>query len=417
MVSDRRVTTTPESKTLRRIYVVACASRIAVALLAYILTTYTNLGVVEDAQFYEQVGFEISRAWLSGTLIDTSDFGHGAETAKLLVLLIAVFYYALDGVRALPVLLVLYSAVTALAPLYVYRIARLLKASASAAQAAGWLVALSPVFVFWSGSLYKEGGTLLILAVAVYHTLRLQSRWHARSVAMLLICIGALWGLRYYLAILLLAASALSLGWRRVSSAPSRGPGMSWTRPSLMLIAFVAVMLSLAVNERMDNVLVENDRGLLVELDVRRAGSAREAASGYLPDSRISTPQEALTYFPVGLAYFLAVPLPWQLGSFRQNLIIPENAFWLALYPLVVAGAIRALRRNGPGTMLIVATTLGMCAVYALLSANIGTTYRMRSQVWLLWAPFAALGWEAVRARWHTPRVDMRRMRTRERWR
>ena len=404
-------------RTTRRLYGWAFVIRALVGFLAYALTIYGDLPIVEDARFYEQIGYEVADDWLSGKSVDFDSLPEGVQTARLLVTAIAVFYFVTGGVRALPVLLVVYSAVTALVPIYVYRVARALDAPESVARRAGWLVTLSPAFVFWSGSLYKEGGTLLILAVAVYHTLRLQSRWHARSVAVLLLCIAALWGLRYYLAILLLAASALSLGWRRVSSAPSRGPGMSWTRPSLMLIAFVAVMLSLAVNERMDNVLVENDRGLLVELDVRRAGSAREAASGYLADSRISTPQEALTYFPVGLAYFLAVPLPWQLGSFRQNLIIPENAFWLALYPLVVAGAIRALRRNGPGTMLIVATTLGMCAVYALLSANIGTTYRMRSQVWLLWAPFAALGWEAVRARWHTPRVDMRRMRTRERWR
>jgi hypothetical protein len=106
-----------------------------------------------------------------------------------------------------------------------------------------------------------------------------------------------------------------------------------------------------------------------------------------------------LQYFPLGLFYFLTVPFPWQVGAFRQNLIIPENAFWLGLYPLVVVGIHRALKSNRPGTVFLLLTSGGMCVVYALLSANVGTTYRMRSQVWLLWAPFAAWGWEVWRER------------------
>ena len=95
----------------------------------------------------------------------------------------------------------------------------------------------------------------------------------------------------------------------------------------------------------------------------------------------------------------MTVPFPWQVGSFRQNLIIPENVFWLGLYPLIVVGIRRALKSNGPGTVFLLLMSGGMCVVYALLAANVGTTYRMRSLVWLLWAPFAAWGWEVWRER------------------
>jgi hypothetical protein len=104
-------------------------------------------------------------------------------------------------------------------------------------------------------------------------------------------------------------------------------------------------------------------------------------------------------YFPLGLFYFLTVPFPWQVDSFRHVLIIPETLFWLGLYPLMVVGIRRALKSNPPGTVFLLLMTGGMCIVYALLSANVGTTYRMRSQVWLLWAPFAAWGWEVWRER------------------
>jgi hypothetical protein len=105
-------------------------------------------------------------------------------------------------------------------------------------------------------------------------------------------------------------------------------------------------------------------------------------------------------YFPVGLLYFLFVPFPWQFGSFRQNAAIPETVLWALLYPLVAVGIIRGLRVNRPGTVVLLGLTAGMCVFYALLSGNVGTAVRMRSQVWLLWAPFAAWGWETVRQRW-----------------
>jgi len=79
--------------------------------------------------------------------------------------------------------------------------------------------------------------------------------------------------------------------------------------------------------------------------------------------------------------------------------VIPETAFWLLLYPMIGIGIIRGLRVNRPGTVLLLAATGGMCLVYALVSGNIGIAYRMRSQVWLLWAPFAAWGWEMLRER------------------
>src|SRR5262249_48798099 len=175
-------------------------------------------------------------------------------------------------------------------------------------------------------------------------------------------------------------------------------------RQAAILTVFIAVVAGLVMTESTQRILVENDKGLLVELDTRRYWSAKEAGSGYLLEETIATPADAAKYFPLGLLYFLTVPLPWQVGAIRQNLIIPENLFWLAMYPLIAIGCIRAQKNNQGGTFFILLLALGMCAVYALLAANIGTAYRMRSQVWLLMAPFAALGWDAWRQRRRTAR-------------
>lgn len=384
---------------LAKLYWSAFVVRALVGLVAYALALYSGLSVVEDAQFYEEVAYEMAQKWLSGGSVDFGTLPAGAQTAWLMVTSIAAVYYVMDGVRALPVLLVAYSAVTALVPVYVYRIARELEASRIVARRAGWLVALSPAFVFWSGSLYKDGLTLLFLSIAAYHTLRLQSGWRGRSVVILTFCVSALCGVRSYLAILLILAVALSLFLGRGSRAGQPGGMPVFVRQAAVISVFAAVIIFVGITIRAEHVLLESDEGVLVELDARRAGSAREARSGYLQEASVASPEEALQYFPVGLFYFLTVPFPWQFGAVRQNLIIPENVFWLGLYPLIVVGISRALKSNRPGTVFLLLMTAGMCVFYALLAANVGTAYRMRSQVWLLWAPFAAWGWEVWRER------------------
>ena len=388
---------------LARLYTWAFLLRALVGFLAYGLTFYADLPIVEDARFYEEVGYEVARDWLSGREVEFGTLGQGAETARPLVVAIASFYYVMGGVRALPLLLVVFSAITALVPIYVYRIARQLQMPASAARRAGWLVALSPAFVFWSGSLYKEGFTLLILSVAAFHTLELQARWRARSLVIVAVGLLSLWGLRYYLAILLTFAVGLALVWGRASGLRGQGGGALLVRQGAVVVAFVLLIVAVGITERTERVLLESDEGVLMDLDVRRAWSASSAQSGYLQDASIATPEDAVKYFPVGLVYFLTVPFPWQFGGFRQNVIIPENVFWLMLYPLIGLGIARGLKVNRAGTVFLLLVTIGMCAIYALLAANVGTAYRMRSQVWLLWAPFAAWGWELWREHWRRP--------------
>lgn len=389
----------PERRDLARIYKWAFLVRALVGLLAYALTLFTDVSFLEDALFYEEKGYAVARDWLAGRSVNLEGEAQGVQTAWLFVVVIAAFYYLADGIRILPVLFVAYSAVTALVPVYVYRIARELGASARVARGAGWLVALSPAFVFWSGSLYKEGLTLLFLSLGAYHILRLQSRWQMQSVCIAGICILGLWGVRYYLGILLAAAAIAGLAWRLGANSKESSGLSVFIRQAIFAAGFIALIVGLGASESTERLLVENEKGLLVELDTRRAGSAREAGSGYLHEESIATPEEAVRYFPLGLFYFLTVPFPWQVGALRQNLIIPENLFWLMLYPLIVVGVVRAQLSNRAGTFFVLLLTVGMCVIYALLAANVGTAYRMRSQVWLFWAPFAAWGWEVWRQR------------------
>jgi hypothetical protein len=402
-----------DARATRRLYLWAFFTRASVGLLAYVLNEYFDEPFLEDALFYEDVGYSLASDWLSGR--STGGLGllpPGAEQAWLIVAVIAVFYYILQGMRALPVLFVFYSAITAWVPCTTYRIARELGAPKMVAWRAAWLVALSPVFVFFSGTLYKEGLVLVILSVAAYHTLRLQGRWGTWSLLLVIGSVFALFALRFYLAIMMSLVITLGLVWGRRSASREKmrhAPAPVLIRQATTAVMFVALTVALGFHERAGARLAETPEGILVQIDTSREDMATSAYSGYLPGAEVSTPTQALRFFPIGLLHFLTVPLPWQWGRPRQNLVIAETAFWVLLYPIMILGIRRSLRANGGGTVFLGAVTGGMCIIYALLSGNVGTAYRMRSQVWLLWAPWAAWGWEVLREEWRRTTPVVRR--------
>lgn len=395
---------------MRRLYLQAFLVRAVVGVIVYALSEYyfdaeaQDIVLLEDARGYERIGHRIANDWLSGRPSELDDIMEGGTYGWLMVAAIAAFYYLLQGLRIVPLLLVFYSAITALVPVYTYRIASHLGASETTARKAALLVAFSPAFVFWSGTLYKEGLVLICLNLLVYHTLRLQSRWEPKALVIMSLSLLALSGLRLYLAIILsLAVSCgLLLGRRKPTRGHERPGVMPLLRQAVIVAIFISLMTAFGFKEHQERVLFETRGGVLVQLDTHRRNLATEAHSGYLIEADITRPEGAAELAAVGLFYFLTAPGPWQFGRLRQNLVIPETTFWIMLYPLIVVGMLRARRANWQGTAFLVVMTAGMCVVYALVSGNIGVAYRMRSQVWLLWAPFAAWGWEVWwQRRWH----------------
>jgi hypothetical protein len=73
--------------------------------------------------------------------------------------------------------------------------------------------------------------------------------------------------------------------------------------------------------------------------------------------------------------------------------------FWVCLYPFLWLGIRAAWQRHWQGTLLVIIATGSMCLFYAIYCGNIGTAYRMRTQVWVLWAPLIGWGWHLWLAR------------------
>ncbi len=390
---------TDETYHLRRLYWWSFALRFLLGVGGWLLMQFLEIPLLQDAQYYEEVGAGIARDWLGGRSSHwLAVEGQQPHQPVLMVTVIACFYVLTLGVRALPLLMAFYSAITAFTPLLTYRICRQLGGSPSTALVSGWLVGISPAFVFWCGALYKEGLVLLVLNLAVHHVLRLQAAWRTRSFCILSLALLGMVALRLYVALIMGVTICVGLLLQRDEKLKPRGQPRIPVRQPLVAMLFTAVIVLVGVATYVNDVLPASvEDGLCLVQSAR--DDLTNATSGYLPEASIRTPQEALRFMPLGLAYFLAVPLPWQTGSLRQNLAIPDTAVWLVFYPLILVGMFRALRRNLQGTLLLLIVSAGLCLFCALLVGNIGTAYRLRVQIWLLWAPFFGMGWELLQRR------------------
>ena len=387
----------------RWIYTTGFLIRCVVGLSAWFLSSYTGMVLVEDAALYERVGSKIAHEWMAlGTSQTLDALRDGGVQAWFMYFVIAAISFVLRGARALPVVIVLFNLATAYVPVLTYRIAGLLGIGRVGSLWAAKLVIFSPVFAFWSGALYKEGLVLLTLNLIVYHGLVLQKSFRARSLITVTLALMVLLGLRFYMAFLVapIAVAALATG-RRKSERRAKAFGVV-LRKAVTVAALLGALGLIGFGSRWIGLLPEDAASALTQIQYSRDDLA-SAGSGYLAGTQVSSVGEAVRFLPVGALYFLAVPFPWELGSLRQNLVIPEMLFWLLQYPLIFFGFREGLKRNFSGSILIALLTLGMVGFYGLFVGNAGTAYRLRAQVWLLWAVFSGWYWDR-RARAQTPR-------------
>ena len=205
-------------------------------------------------------------------------------------------------------------------------------------------------------------------------------------------CLFGLFGLRFYLAAML---SAIVLGRIAAGPQPSVRGSFDNDAPGSHSGGFHWDVVRIGLTERIRRIVPGDLSEALGAIETSRHDLANSADSGFARELNITTPAGALEFLPTGMAYFMFSPAPWQWGRVRQNLVIPETAFWICLYPLMAWGMIRGLKQNFQSSGLLLAAVIPISCLYALFSGNIGTAYRMRMQVWLLLAIFAGWGWEA----------------------
>src|SRR5258708_454977 len=151
------------------------------------------------------MGYTVAGDWKKGGVppwINIAASNPNTRDAWGMVLFIAIFYWLLGNIRAVPLLIAVYALFTALTPVLVYKVSIQLGMSPKSAKFGAWLIALSPAFAFWSGALYKEGLILLLLLLGIYHVLLLQQSLRVFSLLIFAFCVIGLFTLRPYLSFL-----------------------------------------------------------------------------------------------------------------------------------------------------------------------------------------------------------------------
>lgn len=270
------------------------------------------------------------------------------------------------------------AAVGGLSVLLVHGLAREV-AGPGAARVAAALAAFWPSLVLWSSLNLKDACVLLSILLLLRGAQKLQGGLSLGAVSALAAGALGIGQLRSYL--LLVAGCALAMAWLLPRLRGAQAPlGMAL----LLAVGALGAPVVGSVGELAEEVSFESlDRA---RQDLALGGSA------YYGDADVSSPSKALRFLPLGLAYFLLAPAPWQVWNARQVLTLPEMLAWYALIPFVAIGIVHALRTRLAASLPILAFLLFVTVSYALVESNLGTAYRHRAQVMVLFLLFGAVG-------------------------
>lgn len=270
--------------------------------------------------------------------------------------------------------------------LVAYRLAGEL-AGKDAARYALALAMFFPSMVLWSALNLRDPIVLLITLALFLSAIRLRVRPSGKSFFGLLLGISFLVLFRDYMAVMVVFGI---LG----STLITRARGL----PANLLIggALFAVAAFAYQQFGLGSEWIESASFEAINL---QRGNLAVGRTAFQPGVDVSTPLRGIQYLPLGLAFFLFSPFPWQLGSLLSIMTLPEQVVWYGLVPVALVG-VRHLIRARYDVIVPVLLFLGITTgIYALVEGNAGTAYRHRAQILIFFLVFAAVGMAVRKAR------------------
>jgi 4-amino-4-deoxy-L-arabinose transferase-like glycosyltransferase len=360
---------------IRKTMITAFAARMAVAVFFEVFRDWRIFH--EDSEGYEVIAVALSRSWWgSGPPLNLADTNSG-------------FSYLGGGICFLfgpfKLNLALFNGLVGTSTAFlIYRATRRF-VHVRVARMAGGLVAFAPSMIMWSSIALKDAVTTFLIVVCLVSCMELKSKFTLQALAGTILPILAMQPIRFYLVYFMMFAVLGSL-------LIDRGLGaLTGIYKQLFLLgAIVAVFVLTGVSGR---TLQESDYLSFEKVSQYREGLALSARSGFSQDVDISTPGKALAFMPIGLANLLLGPFPWQMSSIRAVIALPETAIWWFLVPATVRGAMFLGRRRLTEISPVLLFAITLSCAYSLMHGNIGSGFRQRSQIFVLFFIFSAVGW------------------------
>lgn len=377
----------PDAVFLRRVFIIGLLLRVLFG--AYIHIYHQRGFFGNDATLYDATGFRIYQIWFEN--VSTTDaFSIRATNLSLPgwgMNYLVGFIYTIFGQNILAAQFFCAIVGAATAPL-VYACSHRIFTNREVGRTCAVMVAVFPAFVIWSAQLLKDGLIIFLLVLAMTMVLELQQKFSYSSIALLVFSLFGILSLRFYIFYMVAVAVVGSFVI-----------GSSSSTQSIIkrVVAVVLVGLSLAYVGALRNASENLDQyGTLEKVQLSRQDLST-SQSGFGADADVSTTGGAISQLPVGFAYLMFAPFPWQVSNLRQGIALPEVLLWWSMMPFCVIGMIYTVRHRFRNAIAILLFTFLLTIAYSVFQGNVGTAYRQRTQIQVFLYMFIGVGWRVRR--------------------
>lgn len=375
---------TEEKEFITIVFLVALALRMAFGVFIHVFDLREFFG--GDAYAYDLHGARIVDIWLGRDTLSTEvafivDTSSGAGWGMYYVT--AAIYLVLGrNIFAAQSFCAVIGAATA--PM-VFFCAKKIFNNMSVAKVSAVAIAVFPSFIIWSGQLLKDGLIIFLLVTCMTMVLSLQTRISYPAVATLVLALFGIITLRFY--IFYMAIVAVAGSFIVGLSASSK----SILRNTVILALLGFGLMYLGVGQSADTEI--RVFGNLERVQSSRSDLARTADSGFGQETDVSTTEGAISAIPIGFAFLMLAPFPWQATNLRQAITIPEILVWWASIPFVFMGLIYTIKNKLRAAFPILIFSLLLTIAYSIFQGNVGTAYRQRTQIQVFLFILAGVGW------------------------
>lgn len=375
---------TEEKEFITTVFLVALALRMAFGLFIHIYELREFFG--GDALAYDVKAAQMVENWLGISINpDQSFFEFDPRSGiawGMYYLTAAIYYIFGRNIFAAQSFCAVVGAATA--PMVYYCTRNIYNNRSTARMAAVW-IAVFPSFIIWSGQLLKDGLIIFLLVVAMTMVMELQKKLRYANVGVLVFALFGILSLRFY--IFYMVAVAVVGSFVVGMSSTQR----SMLRSTVILFALGLGLAYLGVGQRASVEL--STFGNLNRIQGSRSDLARAAESGFGEDVDVSTVEGAAWAIPLGFAYLMFAPFPWQASNLRQAITIPEVLVWWGAIPFLIIGLIYTIRNRLRNAFPVLMFSLMLTVAYSIFQGNVGTAYRQRTQIQVFLFVLVAVGW------------------------
>jgi 4-amino-4-deoxy-L-arabinose transferase-like glycosyltransferase len=344
-----------------------------------------NAFFAADSGTYDELGWDLARYW-AGELQFSKWLARHLEANGFngMFYWVAIIYSVIGHSRIGAT--IIQCAIVSTTPVLVYKICLRVYGSVKAARYSALLTAFLPSMIIWSCSLLKDPLITFLVCVSVFYTLKMQQELKLRFMLPGLIAMLLIYQIRGYVFYFVLLSIIGTLFMSRFG----RRADLTGYLIRLGGIAIIAVAIFALGFDKIASQQI--NAGVLDRIQSSRTDLAQTARSGFGADANVSTLGGALRFLPVGITYLLFAPFPWQSGGIRMLMALPETLLWYALFPYCLKGIIYTVRKHLRDAMVIFLFVIQLTGFYSIFIGNVGTAHRQRTQIFIFYLIFTAVG-------------------------